>query len=69
MIVIVWVLAFAVSCPLLFGFNTTGRSLPKTIACREGLEMKLPCVRPGHLMWVLQTFQVIGNFRELESTL
>lgn len=25
MIVIVWMLAFAVSCPLLFGFNTTGR--------------------------------------------
>ncbi|XP_009070189.1 PREDICTED: D(3) dopamine receptor [Acanthisitta chloris] len=24
MIVIVWILAFAVSCPLLFGFNTTG---------------------------------------------
>lgn len=24
MIVIVWMLAFAVSCPLLFGFNTTG---------------------------------------------
>ncbi|XP_075020463.1 D(3) dopamine receptor [Calonectris borealis] len=41
MIVIVWMLAFAVSCPLLFGFNTT----------------------------VLQTFQVTGNFRELESTL
>ncbi|NXQ14287.1 DRD3 protein, partial [Peucedramus taeniatus] len=26
MIVIVWMLAFAVSCPLLFGFNTTGDS-------------------------------------------
>lgn len=24
MIATVWVLAFAVSCPLLFGFNTTG---------------------------------------------
>lgn len=26
MIVMVWMLAFAVSCPLLFGFNTTGNS-------------------------------------------
>ncbi|MEQ2275726.1 D(2) dopamine receptor A, partial [Xenotaenia resolanae] len=25
MIATVWVLAFAVSCPLLFGFNTTGQ--------------------------------------------
>lgn len=25
MIAVVWVLAFAVSCPLLFGFNTTGQ--------------------------------------------
>lgn len=25
MIATVWVLAFAVSCPLLFGFNTTGK--------------------------------------------
>ncbi|XP_072781331.1 D(3) dopamine receptor isoform X2 [Taeniopygia guttata] len=27
MIVIVWMLAFAVSCPLLFGFNTTGQEM------------------------------------------
>ncbi len=27
MIATVWVLAFAVSCPLLFGFNTTGEFL------------------------------------------
>lgn len=26
MISVVWVLAFAVSCPLLFGFNTTGQA-------------------------------------------
>lgn len=41
----------------------------RTIARREGVEMELSCVRPGHLTWVLQTFQVRGNFRELESTL
>lgn len=29
MIVVVWMLAFAVSCPLLFGFNTTGRWYPE----------------------------------------
>ncbi|KAM6097753.1 D(3) dopamine receptor isoform 2-T2 [Theristicus caerulescens] len=32
MIVIVWMLAFAVSCPLLFGFNTTGTRGEKSFA-------------------------------------
>ncbi|XP_074716936.1 D(3) dopamine receptor isoform X3 [Strix uralensis] len=32
MIVIVWMLAFAVSCPLLFGFNTTGTHGEKSFA-------------------------------------
>lgn len=30
MITAVWVLAFAVSCPLLFGFNTTGKTVGST---------------------------------------
>lgn len=30
MITAVWVLAFAVSCPLLFGFNTTGKTIAFT---------------------------------------
>lgn len=36
MITAVWVLAFAVSCPLLFGFNTTGKSIASVSWTRKG---------------------------------
>lgn len=32
MIATVWILAFAVSCPLLFGFNTSGETHPHPFA-------------------------------------